>query len=73
LHPALAAGWFAGLVELRVRSPKVRDFEQLPELNSLRQFTKNRVSRVLIVTAFANIGSTIGTVIALPYIAALLT
>ncbi|MBN2067032.1 MAG: TraB/GumN family protein [Candidatus Diapherotrites archaeon] len=72
LHPAFAAGWFAGLVELKMRSPKVKDFEELPALNGLRQFTRNRVSRILIVTAFANIGSTIGTIIALPYIATLL-
>lgn len=72
LHPALAAGWFAGLVELKMRSPKVKDFEQLPDLDNLSSFTSNRVTRILIVTAFANIGSMIGTVIALPYIASLL-
>ncbi len=72
LHPAIAAGWFAGLVELRMRSPKVADFEELPKLSRIRSFASNRVTRVLIVTAFANIGSVIGTVIALPYIASLL-
>jgi len=72
LHPAIAAGWFAGLVELRMRSPKVADFEELPRLSRIRSFASNRVTRVLIVTAFANIGSVIGTVIALPYIASLL-
>jgi pheromone shutdown-related protein TraB len=72
LHPAIAAGWFAGLVELRMRSPKVADFEELPKLSRIRSFASNRVTRVLIVTAFANIGSMIGTVIALPYIASLL-
>jgi len=72
LHPALAAGWFAGLVELKMRNPKVSDFEQLPEINSVGSLARNRVTRILMVTAFANIGSTIGTVIALPYIASLL-
>jgi len=72
LHPAIAAGWFAGLVELKMHSPKVADFEELPNLDRISSFTKNRVTRILIVTAFANIGSVIGTVIALPYIAALL-
>jgi len=72
LHPAIAAGWFAGLVELRMRSPKVADFEELPKLSRIRSFASNRVTRVLIVTAFANIGSVIGTVIALPYIATLI-
>ena len=72
LHPALAAGWFAGLVELRMRSPKVEDFEQLPKLSRISSIASNRVTRILIVVAFANIGSVIGTVIALPYIASLL-
>ncbi len=72
LHPALAAGWFAGLVELKMRSPKVADFEKLPELSDVKGIASNRVTRVLLVTAFANIGSTVGTVIALPYIASLL-
>lgn len=72
LHPALAAGWFAGLVELKMRSPKVKDFEELPKLDSISAMASNRVTRILMVTAFANIGSVIGTVVALPYIASLL-
>ena len=72
LHPALAAGWFAGLVELRMRPPKVADFEQLPKMQSITGIASNRVTRILIIVAFANIGSVIGTVIALPYIASLL-
>ncbi len=73
LHPALAAGWFAGLAELKVRSPKVKDFEQLPQIDGVRQLLKNRVARIVMVTAFANIGASIGTIIALPYIASLLS
>ncbi len=72
LHPLLAVGWFAGLMEARLRMPKVKDFEELRNLNSYRDFIKNPVTRILLVTAFANIGGTIGTVIALPYIIALL-
>ena len=72
LHPTLATGWFAGLVELKMRSPKVYDFEKLPQLDNLRGLFSNRVTRILVVTAFTNIGSTIGTFIALPYAASLL-
>jgi len=72
LHPLFAAGWFAGGVELKMRPPKVRDVEELPNMDGLSAMASNRVTRALIVTAFANIGSTIGTVIALPYIASLL-
>ena len=68
LHPAIAAGWFAGYVEARVRQPKVKDFEALNKLNSFGDFSRNQVTRILLVTAFANIGSSIATFIFLPYI-----
>lgn len=72
LHPAVAAGWFAGLVELKMRAPKVQDFDDLPQINNVSSLSSNRVTKILMVTAFANIGSAIGTIIALPYIASLL-
>ncbi len=72
LHPALAAGWFAGLVEAYVRKPKVADFEALRDIEGFRDFYKNRVTRILLVTAFTNIGATIGSLWALPYILNLL-
>ncbi len=72
LNPAIAAGWFAGLVETYIRKPRVMDFEGLLRLNGLRDLWKNRVTRILLVVAFANIGSSIATVIALPYMASML-
>ncbi|MBU7043972.1 MAG: TraB/GumN family protein [Theionarchaea archaeon] len=72
LNPALAAGWFAGVVEMYMRKPRVVDLEALKELNELRDFYRNRVTRTLLVIAFANVGSTIGTLAALPYIMQLL-
>ncbi len=71
LHPLLAAGWFAGLAEAKIRNPKVKDFENLRNLNSFGDFTRNQVTRILLVVAFANIGATIGTLIAFPAIATL--
>lgn len=64
LNPLLAAGWFAGAVEAKVRKPKVRDFEGLLKLNSLRDYWRNGVTRILLVMAFANIGSSLGTFLA---------
>ncbi len=64
LNPAVAAGWFAGAVEAKVRTPTVKDFHNLSELESTRQFLNNRVIRVIMVAALANIGSMIGTFIA---------
>jgi pheromone shutdown-related protein TraB len=72
LHPAVAAGWFAGLVETKIKTPRVKDFEALTQLDSLRDFFRNRVTHILLVVAFANIGSVIGTVVALPYLISLL-
>ncbi len=64
LNPLLAAGWFAGLVEALVRKPKVSDFENLNEdVNSFKGFWKNRVTKVLLIVVFANVGSSVGTFI----------
>lgn len=64
LNPLLAAGWFAGAVEAKVRKPTVKDFEGLVRLNSLRDYFGNGVTRILLVIAFANIGSSLGTFLA---------
>ena len=64
LNPAVAAGWIAGYVEAKVRSPVVKDFKQLRELEGLRDFWNNRVIRLLLVVAFSNLGSMFGTFIA---------
>lgn len=69
LHPTLAAGWFAGAVELKKKPPKVKDFDGLRELSSLRELNKNRVTHILLVVAATNMGSIIGTLFVLPYVA----
>lgn len=64
LNPLLASGWFAGIVEASVRKPKVKDFEDLgADTESFKGFWKNRVTRTLLVVLFANVFSSIGTVI----------
>ena len=72
LNPAIAAGWVAGFVEAKMRTPKIKDFKNLSNLESLKDFLNNRVIRLLMVVALANVGSMIGTVIAFPYIASLI-
>ncbi|MBU0544790.1 MAG: TraB/GumN family protein [Proteobacteria bacterium] len=67
LHPLLAAGWVSGLVEAFSRKPKVRDLESLPEdILSIRGFWKNKVTRILLVVAFTNLGAAIGSMVAIP-------
>jgi pheromone shutdown-related protein TraB len=67
LNPMIAAGWVSGLVEAFTRKPKVRDFENLPEdILSIKGFWKNNITRILLVVVFTNIGSAIGTFVAIP-------
>jgi pheromone shutdown-related protein TraB len=69
LNPMIAAGWVSGLVETVSRKPKVRDFETLQEdIRSVRGFWTNKVTRILLVVVFTNLGSSIGTFVAFPMI-----
>ena len=71
LHPALAAGWVAGLVEAWLRPPAVADFEALPAaMENFRAFIRNPVVRILLVVATTNLGASLGTFVAIPWIAA---
>ncbi len=67
LNPMIAAGWVSGLVEAFSRKPQVRDFETLHyDIQSFRGFWKNKVTRILLVVVFTNLGSSLGTFVALP-------
>jgi pheromone shutdown-related protein TraB len=64
LDPITAAGWFAGFVQAYFRRPSVKDFENLSEdVFSVKGFWRNKVTRVLLVVVFANLGSSLGTFI----------
>jgi pheromone shutdown-related protein TraB len=69
LNPMIAAGWVSGLVEAFSRKPKVKDIERLSEdILSVKGFWKNKVTRILLVVVFTNLGSTVGTFVAFPVI-----
>jgi len=73
LNPMIAAGWVSGLVEAFSRKPKVKDLEKLPEdILTVRGFWKNKVTRILLVVVFTNLGSSVGTFVAFPVIVKLL-
>ncbi|MBT4870866.1 MAG: TraB/GumN family protein [Candidatus Diapherotrites archaeon] len=72
LHPMLAAGWVTALVEAKFNPPRVMDFKNLSGVTSVKGFYNNKVTHLLIVTALTNLGSIIGTIIALPALVALL-
>ena len=73
LNPMIAAGWVAGLCEAVLRRPRVRDFEALPaDIATLRGFWRNGITRILLVVALSNVGSSIGTFVGLPLMTRLL-
>jgi pheromone shutdown-related protein TraB len=74
LNPMIAAGWVAGLVEAFLRKPKVKDFENLPaDILSLKGFWKNKITRILLIVVFTNIGSSLGAFVAIPLMAKVFT
>jgi len=64
LNPTLAAGWFAGYVQLKVAEPTAEDLQEFLKLESLGSFWTNKAGRVLLVTALTNLGSMLGAWIA---------
>lgn len=65
LNPFLAAGFFAGIVQALIKKPLVRDFESLSEdVTTVKGFWENKLTRILLVMVFANLGSALGTFIA---------
>jgi len=70
LNPMIAAGWVAGLVQAFLGKPKVRDFERLPEdIASVKGFWKNKITRILMIVVFTNMGSSLGAFVAIPLMA----
>ncbi len=65
LNPWLACGWLSGLVEAWIRKPTVQDINNISkDIFSFKRFYKNRFLKALLVVIMANIGSTIGTIVA---------
>jgi pheromone shutdown-related protein TraB len=63
LNPLIAAGWFAALVEAKIRKPAPSDYRKIFEAETLSEMIQIPLFRVVLVAALANIGSTLGTVI----------
>ncbi|QTA78030.1 Conjugal transfer protein [Desulfonema limicola] len=73
LNPMIAAGWVSGIVEAFLRKPRVIDFEHLADdIGSVKGFWKNKVTRILLVVVFTNLGSAAGTFVAIPLMAKVL-
>ncbi|MEA3470502.1 MAG: TraB/GumN family protein [Thermodesulfobacteriota bacterium] len=67
INPTIAAGWVAGLVEASLRKPQVKDFMALKDdISTVKGFWHNKITRILLVVVFVNLGSAIGTFVAIP-------
>ena len=67
LHPLIATGWVAGLVEASFRKPQVKDFLALKDdITTVRGFFRNKITRLLILVAVVNLTTSIGTFVAIP-------
>jgi len=64
LNPMVGAGWFAGYTQLKIVSPTGKDAQDFLMLDEVSLFWKNRVGRVLMVTALGNLGSAAGALLA---------
>lgn len=65
LNPFLACGWFAGLVEASIRKPTVEDVNNVPkDIFSLKGILSNKFLKALLIVIAANLGSSIGTIVA---------
>ena len=60
LNPTLAAGWFAGYTQLKKAAPTGSDATEFLALQDYSVFYRNRVGKVLLVTALGNLGSALG-------------
>ena len=70
LNPMVAAGWVAGLVQVFLVKPKVKDFQRLPEdIVSVKGFWQNKITRILLIVVLTNLGSSLGAFVAIPLMA----
>lgn len=61
LNPLLAAGWFAAIVEAKIRKPAAGELRKIVKAETFSEMRKIPLFRVVLVAALANVGSTLGT------------
>jgi pheromone shutdown-related protein TraB len=59
LNPLMAAGWFAALMEAKMRKPKPSDFRAIFDAESFSEMNAIPMFKVVFVAALANLGSTL--------------
>lgn len=69
--PFIGVGIFSGLVQVSLRKPRVADAEVIiDDVGSIRGFYRNRITRALLVFFLSSLGSSAGTFISVPVLAA---
>jgi len=68
INPFVAAGWFAGMVEAWKLKPTVADLKRLAQASGFEQMMQNRLFKVILVAALANLGATAGTFLGIYFI-----
>ena len=64
LNPFLAAGWFAGYVQMKMDEPTTEDLTNFLKLEDWKSYWTNPAGKVLLVTALGNLGSMSGAWVA---------
>ncbi|MBA3819907.1 MAG: TraB/GumN family protein [Deltaproteobacteria bacterium] len=73
VHPLLGTGMVIGVVEAWRRRPSVADCERLPEdIQTLRGFWKNPVTRILLIAVASGIGTAVGFWVGVGWVASIL-
>ncbi len=73
IHPLLGTGMVTGIVEAWRRKPSVADCERLPDdIQSLRGFWKNPVTRILLIAVASGLGTAGGVWVGVGWVASLL-
>jgi pheromone shutdown-related protein TraB len=73
IHPLLGTGMVVGVVEAWRRKPSVADCERLPDdIQSLKGFWRNPVTRILLVAVASGIGTLLGFWVGVTWVATLL-
>jgi pheromone shutdown protein TraB len=73
IHPLLGTGMVVGVVEAWRRRPSVADCERLPDdVQTLRGFWRNPVTRILLIAIASGIGTAVGFWVGVGWVASLL-
>ncbi len=73
IAPPIGAGLLLAPLEAVLRKPQVKDFENLSsDIQTVKGFFKNRVTKILVVFASVSIGAIVGHTVAIVWIAKIL-